>query len=134
MVCKHIKREGESCPKNNNCRYPFCLADRNNNTTYCFKCGKTIDFHSNSGLCLTCSISTSTEGIQTPPSSGEGSDGKKNINTNDLPSNEDNQQVLHKAHVMRSLALLQQVLNRQAKAAVDVDNFLLVVNIITTIF
>ena len=99
MDCKHIKREGESCPKNNNCRYPFCLADRNSNTAYCLKCGKTIGINSNSGLCLTCSIDTSTESIRTPPSSGEGSVGEKNINTNDLPSSNDSKQVLHKAHV-----------------------------------
>jgi hypothetical protein len=25
MDCKHVKREGESCPKNNKCKYPDCL-------------------------------------------------------------------------------------------------------------
>jgi len=26
-TCRHIKREGESCPKNNNCKYPDCLEE-----------------------------------------------------------------------------------------------------------
>lgn len=36
-----------------------------------------------------------------PNAVGEGSVGKKNINTNDLQPKEDNQQVLHEAHVSR---------------------------------
>jgi hypothetical protein len=50
--------------------------------------------------------------IQTPSEGGEGSGGKKNINTNDPKPNIDIPQVLHKTHVIRSQPCPEHKLNR----------------------